>query len=232
MDHLTIPKGYESALNLHETQVAIKVVKDFFQNLLAERLNLLRVSAPLFVDPTSGLNDNLNGVERPVSFDILEQQGREAEVVQSLAKWKRFALKKYGFSVIVNMVEERKAYIDESLEKAREANEKLSGIRQESERLLQEAREKQAEIIKEAKATGDGIVREARNKAEQEGAKLLEEAKRQIDAEKENALRDIRQTVAELSVQIAEKELHEKLSDDKNQQQLIEKLLADVAKAE
>ena len=99
MDHLTIPKGYESALNLHDTQVAIKVVKDFFQNLLAERLNLLRVSAPLFVDPTSGLNDNLNGVERPVSFDILEQQGREAEVVQSLAKWKRFALKKYGFSV-------------------------------------------------------------------------------------------------------------------------------------
>ena len=76
-----------------------------------------------------------------------------------------FLLKKYGFSVIVNMVEERKAYIDESLEKAREANEKLSGIRQESERLLQEAREKQAEIIKEAKATGDGIVREARNKA-------------------------------------------------------------------
>ena len=143
-----------------------------------------------------------------------------------------FLLKKYGFSVIVNMVEERKAYIDESLEKAREANEKLSGIRQESERLLQESREKQAEIIKEAKDTGDGIVREARNKAEQEGAKLLEEAKRQIDAEKENALRDIRQTVAELSVQIAEKVLHEKLSDDKNQQQLIEKLLADVAKAE
>ena len=75
-------------------------------------------------------------------------------------------------------------------------------------------------------------MREARNKAEQEGAKLLEEAKRQIDAEKENALRDIRQTVAELSVQIAEKVLHEKLSDNKSQQQLIEKLLADVAKAE
>ncbi len=87
------------ALNLHETQVAIKVVKDFFQNLLAERLNLLRVSAPLFVDPQSGLNDNLNGVERPVAFDIKEQNGREAEVVQSLAKWKRYALKKYGFGV-------------------------------------------------------------------------------------------------------------------------------------
>lgn len=99
MEHLTIPKGYESALNLHETQVAIKVVKDFFQNLLAERLNLLRVSAPLFVDPKSGLNDNLNGVERPVAFDIKEQNGREAEVVQSLAKWKRYALKRYGFGV-------------------------------------------------------------------------------------------------------------------------------------
>ena len=92
-----IPKNYHSALNLHDTQIAIKTVKDFFQNLLAERLNLARVSAPLFVDPTSGLNDNLNGVERPVTFDIKEQNGREAEVVQSLAKWKRYALKKYGF---------------------------------------------------------------------------------------------------------------------------------------
>ncbi len=99
MDHLTIPRDYRSALTLHETQVAIKVVKDFFQNMLAERLNLLRVSAPLFVDPASGLNDNLNGVERPVSFDILEQNGKNAEVVQSLAKWKRYALQKYGFAV-------------------------------------------------------------------------------------------------------------------------------------
>ena len=97
MDNLMIPKNYHSALNLHDTQIAIKTVKDFFQNLLAERLNLTRVSAPLFVDPTSGLNDNLNGVERPVTFDIKEQNGREAEVVQSLAKWKRYALKKYGF---------------------------------------------------------------------------------------------------------------------------------------
>ena len=97
MDNLMIPKNYHSALNLHDTQIAIKTVKDFFQNLLAERLNLARVSAPLFVDPTSGLNDNLNGVERPVTFDIKEQNGREAEVVQSLAKWKRYALKKYGF---------------------------------------------------------------------------------------------------------------------------------------
>ncbi len=98
MENLRIPKNYSSALDLHETQVAIKVVKDFFQNLLAERLNLLRVSAPLFVDPTTGLNDNLNGVERPVSFDIKET-GKNGEVVQSLAKWKRYALKKYGFSI-------------------------------------------------------------------------------------------------------------------------------------
>ena len=75
-----------------------RFISYFFQNLLSQRLNLSRVSAPLFVDPDSGLNDNLNGVERPVTFDIKEQNGREAEVVQSLAKWKRYALKKYGFS--------------------------------------------------------------------------------------------------------------------------------------
>ena len=97
MEHLSIPKNYESALSLHDTQVGIKTVKDFFQRLLAERLNLLRVSAPLFVDPTSGMNDDLNGVERPVSFGIGEQNEYEAQVVQSLAKWKRYALKKYGF---------------------------------------------------------------------------------------------------------------------------------------
>ena len=99
MEHLKIPKNYHSALNLHDTQIAIKTVKDFFQNQIAQRLNLARVSAPLFVDPLSGLNDNLNGVERPVSFDIKEQDGRIAEVVQSLAKWKRYALQKYGFSI-------------------------------------------------------------------------------------------------------------------------------------
>ena len=98
MEKFIIPKDYHSELNLHDTQIAIKTVKDFFQNLLSQRPNLSRVSAPLFVDPDSGLNDNLNGVERPVTFDIKEQNGREAEVVQSLAKWKRYALKKYGFS--------------------------------------------------------------------------------------------------------------------------------------
>ncbi|MCI8694627.1 MAG: aspartate--ammonia ligase [Lachnospiraceae bacterium] len=99
MPSILLPENYESNLNLYETQVAIKRVKDFFQTLLAERLHLLRVSAPLMVDPKSGMNDNLNGVERPVSFDIKYQNGREAEIVHSLAKWKRYALKKYGFAI-------------------------------------------------------------------------------------------------------------------------------------
>ena len=98
MEHLIIPKDYRSELNLHDTQIAIKTIKDFFQNLLATRLNLTRVSAPLFVDEASGLNDNLNGVERPVTFDIKDQSGKTAEIVHSLAKWKRYALHKYGFT--------------------------------------------------------------------------------------------------------------------------------------
>ncbi|HIR92246.1 MAG TPA: aspartate--ammonia ligase [Candidatus Egerieimonas intestinavium] len=98
MEHLMIPDGYQPALNLHDTQQAIKTVKDFFQQNLVQRLNLLRVSAPLFVTPESGLNDNLNGVERPVQFGIKENNDAPAEIVHSLAKWKRYALKKYGFS--------------------------------------------------------------------------------------------------------------------------------------
>lgn len=97
MEHLIIPANYHSDLNLYDTQIGIKTVKDFFQSLLTRHLNLLRVSAPLFVDPASGLNDNLNGVERPVCFGIREQGDYTAEVVHSLAKWKRYALKEYGF---------------------------------------------------------------------------------------------------------------------------------------
>ena len=99
MEGLIIPKDYESEFNLHDTQIAIKTVIDFFQGLLAQRLRLARVSAPLFVDPTAGLNDNLNGYERPVSFGIKEQDDKPAEVVHSLAKWKRYALKNYGFTM-------------------------------------------------------------------------------------------------------------------------------------
>ena len=97
MAKIEIPEGYQPALNLKETQIAIKRVKDFFQQQLMAQLNLRRVSAPLFVEPESGLNDNLNGVERPVAFGIKEQDGHEVEIVHSLAKWKRFALQRYGF---------------------------------------------------------------------------------------------------------------------------------------
>ena len=97
MEHLVIPEGYRSPLTIRETEVAIKEVKDHFERALAKSLHLTRVSAPLFVRPESGLNDNLNGVERPVSFGIREQEDREVEIVHSLAKWKRYALKRYGF---------------------------------------------------------------------------------------------------------------------------------------
>lgn len=97
MEQIKIPDGYKSDLNLHDTQVGIKMIKDFFQQTLSQKLNLLRVSAPVFVSPRSGLNDNLNGIERPVSFDI-KGYDETAEIVHSLAKWKRYALKKYGFS--------------------------------------------------------------------------------------------------------------------------------------
>lgn len=93
-----IPAGYKPSLNLRDTEIAIKKIKDFFENALAEALNLTRVSAPLFVRPESGLNDNLNGVERPVSFDVKYIDGATVEVVQSLAKWKRMALGRYGFA--------------------------------------------------------------------------------------------------------------------------------------
>lgn len=96
VSEIIVPNGYKSLLTLRQTEIAIKKVKDFFERDLAIQLNLTRVSAPLFVDRKSGLNDTLNGVERPVSFDIKEIDG-EFEIVHSLAKWKRYALKYYGF---------------------------------------------------------------------------------------------------------------------------------------
>lgn len=93
---LIIPEGYKSKLGLLETEIAIKKLKDFFQNNLADALNLTRVSAPLFVNPATGLNDDLNGIERPVEFDL--KTGELIQVVHSLAKWKRMALHRYKFT--------------------------------------------------------------------------------------------------------------------------------------
>ena len=94
---LQIPEDYTSKLNIMETEIAIKLAKDTFERNLAQALHLTRVSAPLFVRPETGLNDDLNGVERPVEFDILDL-GANVQIVQSLAKWKRMALKNYGFA--------------------------------------------------------------------------------------------------------------------------------------
>ena len=96
---LVIPDGYHPAIDIMETEIGIKLVKDFFERELAKQLKLVRVSAPLFVKPETGLNDNLNGVERPVSFGIKEQDDAVAEIVHSLAKWKRMVLKHYGFKM-------------------------------------------------------------------------------------------------------------------------------------
>ena len=97
-NNVIIPKNYKSAEGLIQTERNIKCVKDFFEKQLSEKLDLTRVSAPLFVDAKTGLNDNLNGVERPVKFDVLAT-GEDVEIVHSLAKWKRMSLERYGFSV-------------------------------------------------------------------------------------------------------------------------------------
>ena len=135
---------------------------------------------------------------------------------------------KFGFPAIVKMVEERKAYIDESLNKAREANEKLANIQAESEQILKKAREQQAQILKEAMATRDNIVKDAQIKAQVEGQRILDETKDLIRVEKENALKDIREQVADLSIQIAEKMLRKELKKSSEQTEMIDRLLNEI----
>ena len=96
---LTIPKEYNPVLSVRQTQEAIKYIRDTFQHEFGKEMNLLRISAPLFVEKSSGLNDDLNGTEEPVHFTMKEMQEERIEVVHSLAKWKRFALKQYGFQL-------------------------------------------------------------------------------------------------------------------------------------
>ena len=141
-----------------------------------------------------------------------------------------FILWKFGFPVITNMVKERKAFIDDSLRKAHEANERLANIQKEGETILQEAREKQAQILKEAAETRDAIVEKAQVKAREEGARLLSDAKAEIEQEKKAAIADIRKQVAALSVEIAEKVLRQNLQGDKAQMELIDRMLDDVSK--
>ena len=138
-------------------------------------------------------------------------------------------LAKYGFPVITGMVEERKNYIDDSLKKAHEAQERLANIAQEGESILQEARAKQAQILKEAAETRDAIVEKAQEKARQESARLISDAKDEIEQQKKAAIADIRKQVATLSVEIAEKVLKQNLQGDKAQMELIDRMLDDVS---
>lgn len=136
---------------------------------------------------------------------------------------------KWGFPAITKMVKERKDYIDDSLRKAHEANEKLANIQKEGESILQEAREKQAAVLKEATATRDAIIAKAENQAKDRGAQLINDAKAEIEQEKQQAIREIRGQVAELSVKIAEKIINQQLATDDKQMELINKILDDVA---
>ena len=137
-------------------------------------------------------------------------------------------LAKFGFPAIVGMVEERRKYIDESLQNAHEAAERLANIQQESEAMVQKAREQQATILKEAGAARDAIIAEAQNKAKAEAARIIDEAHLNIEREKQAAIRDIRAQVAQLSVQIAEKVVRNNLQSDEQQMQLINRMLDEV----
>lgn len=137
-------------------------------------------------------------------------------------------LAKYGFPIIVKMVEDRKTYIDQSLERAREADEQLSRLKQEGEAIVAAANREQGRILREAMEERDKIVHEARRQAEIAAGKELDAAKKQIRMERDEAIRDIRKQVAELSVDIAEKVLRKKLQDKDAQMGMIDRMLDEV----
>ena len=140
-----------------------------------------------------------------------------------------FVVAKFGFPAIIGMVESRKQYIDESLKKAHEASERLANIQKEGETMLQEARQKQAQILKEAADTRDAIVAQAKEKAREEGNRLIAEAKSEIESQKQAAISEIRAQMAELSVKVAEKILRKELDSDAKQMETIDRLLDEVA---
>ena len=139
-----------------------------------------------------------------------------------------FVLARYGLPAISNMVDQRNQYINENLQKAQQAALQLENIKQESESLIQEAREKQASILKEAAATRDAIVEKAQEKAHEEGARILAEAKAEIENQKQVAINEIRKQVAILSVEVSGKILRKKLSADDAQMDYINGMLDEV----
>lgn len=136
-----------------------------------------------------------------------------------------FVLAKFGFPVITKMVEERKNYIQDSLDAAQKANEQLTSIKEKSDEILSSAKAEQVKILKEAADTRDRIINEAREQAKIAGAKEMEEIRKQIQMEKDQAIRDIRRQVAELSVDVAEKVLRDTLKDPKEQMSMIDRLV-------
>lgn len=139
-------------------------------------------------------------------------------------------LAKFGWPVITNMVDERKKYIDESIQNAKEANEKLAKIQEESNLLLKQAQEQQSKILAEAMEMRNQIVEKAKTEATVAGQKLLAEAKQQIETEKEDAIRDIRRQVGILSVEIAEKVLRQNLKTDTDQMAMVDRMLDEIMK--
>ena len=137
-------------------------------------------------------------------------------------------LAKFGFPAIIGMVEKRKNFIDESLRKAHEATTRLENIKQESESILQEARDKQVAILKEAANTREAIVEDARVKAREESARIISDAKAEIESQKQAAIAAIRQQVALLSVEVSEKVLRKKLDTDQSQMDYINLMLDEV----
>ena len=137
-------------------------------------------------------------------------------------------LAKFGFPAIIGMVEKRKNYIDESLRNAHEATTRLENIKQESESILQEARDKQVAILKEAANTREAIVEDARVKAREESARIISDAKAEIESQKQAAIAAIRQQVALLSVEVSEKVLRKKLDTDQAQMDYINLMLDEV----
>lgn len=136
-----------------------------------------------------------------------------------------FILAKYGFPVILKMVEERKSFIDQSLLNARQANEQLVQIKEQGERIIVQAHEEQARILKAAAERSDAMVQEAKERAAAEGQRMLDDVKQQIEVEKERAVRDIRRQIALLSVGVAEKILREKLSQEDTQMQMVDRMV-------
>jgi F-type H+-transporting ATPase subunit b len=141
-----------------------------------------------------------------------------------------FVLAKYGFPIIVKMVDERKAFIDKSLEAAKTANDRLAGIKEECDRILNHTRDEEIRLLKDANEMRNKIIGEAKEQAAIEAGKLIAEAKTAIQKEKEMALRDIRNEIATLSIDIAEKILRKNLDNQTVRRELVDKLIEEAQK--